>query len=162
EALTVLDQAEELFGPGAVLAHARQTHAEALGRSSIDRPAGPPPRTAWEHYALGRSELHAGRLERAAEELHQTLALDPRGFWPNFYQGMCAYRREQYLEALTAFSVCIGMAPDSASCFYNRALAYTALGCPEQALKDYDYALHLDPKLAPAALNRGLLHYQGQ
>jgi len=29
-------------------------------------------------------------------------------------------------------------------------------------LKDYDSALHLDAKLAPAALNRGLLHYQGK
>jgi Tfp pilus assembly protein PilF len=29
-------------------------------------------------------------------------------------------------------------------------------------LKDYEHALRLDPKLAPAALNRGLLHYEGQ
>jgi peptide/nickel transport system permease protein len=34
--------------------------------------------------------------------------------WPNFYHGLCAYRRGRYADAVTAFSVCIGAAPDAA------------------------------------------------
>src|SRR5262249_50563481 len=37
-----------------------------------------------------------------------------------------------------------------------------ALGRTEQALQDYDQALRLDPTLAIAALNRGMLHYRAK
>src|SRR5262249_35856093 len=62
EALGVLADAEELFGPSHVLYHDRAAHAAALGltetASEADRRAAAmPPRTAWEHYALGRSFL---------------------------------------------------------------------------------------------------------
>src|SRR5262249_42401283 len=55
-------------------------------------------------------------------------------------------------------------APEVAGCFYNRALAYTELDRPDrdQALRDYDRALQLEPMLAVAALNRGLLHARAQ
>jgi tetratricopeptide (TPR) repeat protein len=39
-------------------------------------------------------------------------------------------------------------------------MAYAALGGTERALHDYDRALQLDPRLAGAALNRGILHYR--
>lgn len=167
EALRLLDEAEALFGPSAVLEHERQSHRQALGLaqiagSSSPGTAAPVPRTAWEHCALGRAYLASGELARASEELAAALALDPAGRWPNFYSGLCAYRLRRYEDALTAFSVCLGTAPNSASCFFNRGLVYTALGRPEQALHDYDRALHIDPTLAAAALNRGMLHFEQQ
>jgi serine/threonine protein kinase len=165
EALGVLDQAEEMFGPSVVLYHERRHHAEALGLKEVVRVAegrigALPPRTAWEHYALGRSFLHGGHLPQAAEHFRQALALQPHGFWPSFYQGVCAYRLEEYLAAVMAFSVCLGAAPENAVCFHNRALALTALGRSEDAWSDYDHALRLDPTLVAAAVNRGLLHYR--
>src|SRR5262249_10938957 len=63
-------------------------------------------------------------------------------------------------EAVLAFSVCVGAAPGNAACFHNRALALTGLGRAREALADYDRALRLEPTLAAAALNRGMLHYQ--
>ncbi len=164
EALQVLAQAEELFGPSAVLRYERQQHAAALGLTK-DGPAEaltPAPRTAWEHYALGRSFLRAGRLERAAAELGEAVRQEPGGFWPNFYRGMCAYRLEQYGDAVEAFNVCIGASSDSAACFYNRALANTARARLEEARVDYDHALRLDPRLTPALVNRGMIHYRQQ
>jgi tetratricopeptide (TPR) repeat protein len=153
QALTVLDEAEALFGPSPVLDEERNLHG-APGRS-----LGTAPATAWEHYALGRSLLRSGDLDRAAEQLGRAVRLQPQGLWPNFYQGLCAYRRGQYADALPAFSVCIGAAPEAAACFYNRALTFEALGRTEEALHDYDQALRLDPTLAAAVLNRGMLHY---
>jgi tetratricopeptide (TPR) repeat protein len=114
--------------------------------------------TAWEQCALGRALLRSGDLERAAEALGRAVRLQPHGLWPNFYQGLCAYRRGRYDDAVTAFSVCIGAAPEAAGCYFNRALAYTALGRTEPALRDLDQAVRLDPTLATAARDRGLPH----
>jgi tetratricopeptide (TPR) repeat protein len=105
--------------------------------------------------------LQSGDLERAATELRLAVRLQPQGLWPNFYQGLCACHLGRYADAVTAYSVCIGAAPEAAGClFYNRALAFDALGRTEQALADYDQALQLDPTLAVATLNRGMLHYR--
>ncbi len=162
EALRILDQAEALFGTSAVLEEERQRHRRALGLPVLFAAASdlPAPRTAWEHYALGRSFLSDGNLERAAAELDRAVRLGPSSLWPNYYYGLCAYRRKRYDDAALAFSVCIGAAPGNAKCHYHCALAWTALGRPDRALADYDYALQLDPALAAALLNRGMLHYR--
>jgi Flp pilus assembly protein TadD len=52
------------------------------------------------------------------------------------------------------------LAPKGVECFYNRALAYAALGDDERALHDYNQALRLHPAFGPAALNRGMLLYR--
>jgi tetratricopeptide (TPR) repeat protein len=149
KALAVLAEAEALFGPSRVLDEERKLHGAPLtpDPGTADRSPRAPP-TAWEHYALGRALLRSGDLERAAAELERAVRLQPQGLWPNFYQGLCAYRQGRYADAVTAYSVCIGAAPEPAGCFYNRALALDALGRTGQALHDYDQALRLDPTLA--------------
>jgi serine/threonine protein kinase/Flp pilus assembly protein TadD len=155
EALDVLAQAEALFGPSCVLDHERRTHALALGQADAARQgAAPAPRSAWEHYALGRAYLQAGDLPRACEELDRALELQPQGLWQNFSKGVCAYRMGRYPDALDAFSACTALAPQSAACFHNRGRVYAELGRLDRALKDYDRALQLDPQLAAAALGR--------
>jgi tetratricopeptide (TPR) repeat protein len=109
---------------------------------------------AWQHYALGRALLRAGDVDRAAAEVQQAVRLEPQGLWPNFYQGECAYRRGKPADAVAAFSVCIGAAPNAAGCYYNRALAYAALGRNDLALRDYDHARGLDKSLQSAALDK--------
>lgn len=149
--LEELAQAEAVCGPGAVLDEARRQLNETrqwTGRDAI---------TAWEHCTLGRLYLRAGAVDRAVPELRQAARLEPQGLWPNFYLGQCAYRQARFEEAVTAFSVCIGAAPDGAACFYNRGRSYAALGNAEKALDDYDQAVRLDPKLVPAIINRALL-----
>jgi serine/threonine protein kinase/Flp pilus assembly protein TadD len=160
QALVVLAEAEALCGPSAVLDEERQRHG------------GPPPpggrvpgkdaATAWQRCALARALLRSGDVSRAAAEAEEAVRLEPQGLWPNFYRGLCAHRLGCPGEAVLAFSVCIGAAADAAPCFHNRALALEALGRRAEALADYDQALRLDPGLAAAALNRGLLHYRAQ
>jgi serine/threonine protein kinase/tetratricopeptide (TPR) repeat protein len=162
EALVVLNEAETLLGPSAVVEQERKFHG-AVRRESVrgDLARGPGQKpashTAWEHYALGRSLLKSGDLQRADEEMERAVAIQPQGLWANFYQGLCAYRLGRYEEAAMAYSVCIGAAPRAACCFFNRALAFEALARDEQALRDYDQALRIDPRLAVTALNRGML-----
>jgi tetratricopeptide (TPR) repeat protein len=161
-ALAVLTDAEALFGPHCVLALERRSLAEALGladtaRDAARQAAALVPRTAWEHYAVGRALLRQGQLAEAAAALERAVRLEPQSFWPWFYQGKCAYQRGRYDEAVAAFTACVALAPDRAWCYYNRALAYTELGRAAPALADYDRALQLDPTLAPAARNRARL-----
>jgi eukaryotic-like serine/threonine-protein kinase len=150
-----LDEAEALFGPSAVIQYERaRLHPAAANALE------PLPFTAWGHYALGRALLRDGKMERAAVELERAVVLQPQGFWPNFYQGVCAYHRERYTEAEAALRVCVALTPDSAECYYNHGLAENALGRRDRARADYDQALQLDAGLGAAWLNRGVLDYQ--
>jgi serine/threonine protein kinase/tetratricopeptide (TPR) repeat protein len=167
EALEVLAQAEALCGLSCVLCQERRTHALALGWTAVAEAARRQgaamlPRTAWEHYALGRAYLQAGEPKLGAAQLDRALELQPDGLWPNFYKGVCAYRLGQYEDALVAFSAAVALAPGTAACFYNRGRAYAELGHLDRALQDYDHALRLDPALAPVALSRAELRCRQQ
>ena len=156
-AARILNETEIAFGPSAVLEYQRQKSHITDSKSPAQVPA---PRSAWEHYALGRAYLASADLPQAQRELAAALRLDPAGCWPNFYSGLCAYRAGRYHDAVAAFSVCIGSAPRNSGCYYNRALAYAALDRTDQALGDYSRALAIDPNHATASLNRGMLHFQ--
>jgi serine/threonine protein kinase len=166
EALHVLDQAEILFkGSSAVLCHERRIHAEALGLTEVADAArrlesSLPPRTAWEHYALGRALMQEGDLDAAARELGRAVAMDRDGLWPNFYQGICNYRLGRFVEAIAAFTVCTTKDKQNAGCFFNRALAFADLGLAESALNDFESAMKLDPAFAYAALNQATTGWQ--
>jgi serine/threonine protein kinase/Flp pilus assembly protein TadD len=167
EALDVLTTAEALLGSSRMLCRERQRHAEILGRTAAAQAAAQcaaelPPRTAWEHYALGRSLLRDKRLEEAAVLLHRAVLLEPGGLWPSFYEGVCAYQRARYEDAVAAFTACVALNPAGARCFANRGLAHAKLGRPDRALADYDQALRLEPSLMAAALNRGVLHLEAR
>jgi tetratricopeptide (TPR) repeat protein len=154
QAVTVLSQAEALLGPSAVIARARR----ALGQpvSGDD----PEPRSALEHYVVGRWLYRAGDLAGARGELEQAVALRPQEFWPWFWRGLCAYKLRRFEDAVSSFSVCIALSPDSAECFCNRAIARFGLGQATEARADYDKAVALDAGLPAAALNRGILNLQ--
>jgi serine/threonine protein kinase/tetratricopeptide (TPR) repeat protein len=162
-ALQVLDEAEAQFGASVPLCRQRRLCAEALGQKAAAAAgrcaAELPPRTPWEHYALGRALLQDGALEQAAAALGRAVELQPQAFWPQFHRGVCAHRLGRLQEAATAFEVCIALAPDKAESYYNRGLVRAALDQPAAALRDYTEALRLNPRLGAAALNRGLLHY---
>jgi serine/threonine protein kinase/tetratricopeptide (TPR) repeat protein len=162
QALIVLAQAEELFGPSQVLDEERKHYQPPPEAAARPAPPSAPPRSAWELYTLGRSLLRSGDLTRAADALHQAVERDPKGLWPNFYLGLCAYRQGKFADAVAAYSVCIGAAKDPGVCLFNRGRAYAALNLPEQALRDYDQALRLDKELTAAAVNRGMLHFSAR
>jgi serine/threonine protein kinase/Tfp pilus assembly protein PilF len=157
EALTWLDEAITMLGPSPALVRLRTELARAVGMAV---PANGPvsePESAWEHCDLGRAYLRSGALARAAAEFQTALEIRPQDFWPNFYQGLCAYQLGRFEDAIAAFRVCIALAPETAECYYNRALAYEAAGDKAHAVRDYTRALKLDPSMTTAALNRGSL-----
>jgi tetratricopeptide (TPR) repeat protein len=118
------------------------------------------PTTAADWYALGRIRMHAGSLDDAMNAFDKAVFLEPQAFWPNFYLGLCASRTKRFDGAVQAFCVCIALAPTKAPCYFNRGVAYAALGGTEleRARRDYEQALRLDPDLVMAALNRGIVY----
>jgi serine/threonine protein kinase/tetratricopeptide (TPR) repeat protein len=154
-ALAILDQAQDLLGASPVLDAERRLNGwSGEPRRTVDgRDLAAAGKSAWDHYALGRALLRAGDLDGAARATEQAVKLEPFGLWPNFYQGVIAYRRGKYMDAAAAFGVCIGAAPDAAGCYYNRALAFAALGRNTEALRDYDAARRLDASLASTTLD---------
>ncbi|MBV8267030.1 MAG: tetratricopeptide repeat protein [Planctomycetaceae bacterium] len=159
DALRVLDEAESALGPSPAIDRERRAAAATPGRPEPSDAPEAAPRSAWEHYNLGRSYLRSDQVARAVEEFRRTLELRPEDFWSNFYEGLCAYRLGHFAEAVAAFRACIALRPDSAECYFNRGLAAEALRRPEQARRDYSRALAIDPHLTAAALNRGILAY---
>jgi serine/threonine protein kinase/Flp pilus assembly protein TadD len=156
DALSVLDQSDASYGPSLAI----DLRRAALGRTTTAATTASSPRTAWEHYDLGRYHLRLGHLEAAAAEFRTTLSLRPQDFWSNFYQGLCAFHLRDFEDAVAAFRTCIALVPQSAICRYNRALAHEALGRTDLAYDDYTAAVDLDPKFAAAFLNRGILSYK--
>jgi tetratricopeptide (TPR) repeat protein len=155
QARAILTEAEKLCGSSAVLVWERRA-LEGVVLPEPDRSG----RTFWEHVALGRTLLRAGKLESAWAELEQAVDLRPQDFWVHFYRGVCAYRRSHPADAVASFTVALALAPKSPEVYCNRALAHAACGNNAAALRDYDRALAVGPTLAAVALNRGVLHYQ--
>jgi tetratricopeptide (TPR) repeat protein len=157
EALQRLEEAESLLGSTIVLDHERAacerdleahepTRAGVQGRG-VERRTSEPALSVWEHDALGRRLLRDGELAAAANELEKALEITPDAFWPNFHLGACRFRQGRHAEALRVFSVCVALAPKSAECYYNRGLAFAALGEVRRALGDYGRALRRGPGL---------------
>jgi tetratricopeptide (TPR) repeat protein len=162
EALAQLESAARVLGSGPALERQCRLYAKDLGLPAAADSAARknlPPHTAWEHCDMGRAYLRDGELARATEHFQHAVDLRPQDFWPNFYQGLCAYKLNCFEDAVNTFRVCIALADHPAECYFNRALAYEALGRPDDAVRDYTRALECDDRLTGAALNRGLLHY---
>ena len=162
-AAEILTQAEGELGPNRAVSFERATYLKIAGPEAYDdfrlNTAESSEVTSWEHLAFGRALLRSGRYKEASREFRQALKEQPQSLWPNFYEGICAYRTHRYLDAAIAFTVCLDQAP-LAECYYNRALTFSALKNDDRALEDYDRALQLRAEFPAAAFNRGLLHYR--
>jgi serine/threonine protein kinase len=134
KALRVLAEAEKDLGTSPFLEYERARLMGQFGMSS------PLPRTPWEYILLGRARYRSGQYEQALSLFSHASEQRPQSFWPHFYRGMCLYRLSRYEEAVTAFTVCVALSPDTAACYYNRALAWTARGRTDRARADYNRA----------------------
>jgi serine/threonine protein kinase/Flp pilus assembly protein TadD len=159
EALDLLDQAESLCGSSFALVLAkREYQSPSLSpHSAAELDDLPEPQSARDHYALGRFLFKNGQLPDAVREFDRAIDVEPDTFWPYFYRSIAAYRLREFERALDSANVCIALVPASAPCFYNRAQCYQALGNSELALRDFNRAIELEPKLAVAWLERGKL-----
>ncbi len=162
DALRILLDAKDQFGASPALIRDIQKYQRALGETAEGQKPPAPPQTAWEHFDLGGSYFRSGDYAQAERAFRKSVDLKPEEFWPQFYWGICAYRERHYHDSVTALGACIALSP-SAECYHNRAKAHEALGAIDRALFDYSRALEINPNLAEASLNRGVIHFhEGQ
>jgi eukaryotic-like serine/threonine-protein kinase len=147
EALRILEETELHFGSSPALRRDLVGYARAIGRTDLTKLEIPPPRTAWEHYDLGRSYLRSGEYSRAESEFRRSVDMQPGEFWPTFFEGLCTFRLGRHHDAVSAFSTCIALAPGHAECYYNRAQAFEALGEFDRARLDLLRARQIKPSL---------------
>jgi serine/threonine protein kinase/Flp pilus assembly protein TadD len=160
EAARILRDAEQQFGPSPALCRDLRAYNQLPGRTEVAASAVPSPRTAWEHYDLGRSFLRTGEHARAAEEFRLAVDQEPGEFWLHFFEAVCADRLGRYQDALAALNICVALAPGTAECYYDRAKVHEALGQLHLAERDYARALELNPRFSDAALNRATLAFR--
>jgi tetratricopeptide (TPR) repeat protein len=163
EALSMLDQAENLLGISGILCLERARRARALGQYAVaDRATSQaqdhPPQFAWDHLVLGRYYLASGDVRRAIGEMNHCLQRDPQSLWGHYFKGVCCLRMGRAVEAVAEFSACTILAPNTAWCIHNLGQAYTDAGELEQAIASFDRALALEPNLAASYLGRATIH----
>ena len=105
--------------------------------------------------------IEAGDLEQARFHLDQALEID-RNLAPAFYnRGLVNLRQEprpQLNKAIEDFSQAIGLQPDFALAYYQRAISYYESHRFEDALKDFDRALELRAKFSSNKVKIDLAH----
>ena len=91
------------------------------------------------------SDLMAGRLSSALENLERCLACDP-GFAPA--HSICAavhLRQDRFEEALQDIDRALELRRGNAGDLHNRAVIWTALEKYDRAIEDYEAVLQIDP-----------------
>jgi hypothetical protein len=84
EAVRILTEAEDVLGPSPSLDRALQASAPGMADREVPAIPAAEPRSAWEHYDLGRYYLRSDRLDLASKLFRLGLDLQPQDFWLGF------------------------------------------------------------------------------
>lgn len=97
-------------------------------------------------YNRGLAYFYIGDLPKAIEDSKKALKLNPNHDSALTTLGMCAYKTENYAEALVIFDSILRIKESSLS-YYNRALTFNKLGKVAAAEKDFTHAISLEPNV---------------
>ena len=102
--------------------------------------------------------LHRGRQWAAAEGKLKSL-LDAHPHWSDVWQllGRCQQERGQDAESIVSLTVAIAERPTAYERYLDRGLAYARLGRLQEALKDFERSVQLNPGFAHGFGNRGIV-----
>jgi len=97
--------------------------------------------------------------DRALKNYREALKADPDHIEALRGKARSLLQKERYDEAVMHFDIAIEREPEFPGTYANRGIALDRMGEYELALKDYEYALHLNPSVAdgPGWITR-LLH----
>jgi tetratricopeptide (TPR) repeat protein len=93
-----------------------------------------------------------GRLEKAAADFQQSMALDPKLGDPHINLGSVLIKQKRYDEALESINRGIDLGVSFPHIgYYDRAVAYQLLGRYKEAYYDYKKTLELEPNFTQAS-----------
>jgi tetratricopeptide (TPR) repeat protein len=94
-------------------------------------------------------------FSEAISEYRKALQIDPAHYWSNFQLARCLINAGKLPEAIEAFGTCIALKPEAPWAYSARGIALTLTRRFDEAKRDLDRAIKLDPDFRPAQLNRG-------
>lgn len=122
----------------------------------------PERRMALAYRVRGTAFLSLRRSEPARADFEASLAIEPGDLYALFGRGVALNGLDRAAEALVDFERVLARRRDP-SIFYARGMAHLKLRNLKAAAADFDEALALHPRYAPALYGRGLVHHvQGQ
>jgi eukaryotic-like serine/threonine-protein kinase len=97
DCIAVLEEVMQVFGPSSALCQRAAKHAVAAGMlelasAYVRKSDQYPPKSAWEHYVLGKTMLAYQQWNDAISEFQACAKLSPTDRWSNFFAGVAAYR----------------------------------------------------------------------
>jgi len=124
-----------------------------LWTAVIDEDADPAPLA---YYNRGLGYMRAGQYDRALQDYHAAIALDPR--YVNAYtnRGLTYKRTGQLDLALADYNRAIDLDPGYAVPYNSRGVLFAETGRFGQAMSDFTRAISLRPDYANAYMNRGI------
>src|SRR5207302_955969 len=146
-ALQLLQRAEEIpnLPPCRALWEDRAAYHEQLGdpvasAAARTRAEATPAAGARDRYLLAMTHARAGRQDKAIAHLNEALRLNPRHYWSCMQRGLCYQERGEAALAAGDFGACVGLWPDFAWGYFNRACARALGGKKTEAIEDYTAA----------------------
>jgi len=107
------------------------------------------------HYELGMAanasskpeekKLAPGHFKVAAANFHKATILDPKDFESAYFEGLSRYYLEQFTDMISAYQKAISINPSHGGARYNLALALYRQGVFDDARKEADEAVKLQP-----------------
>ena len=136
-------------------------YAEAikpLNKALILIKAAPPltsnlPTAGLLHALLGKASWGLGRLEAGDEYFRRALELDPHNMVTIEYVAAAHFRQKRYQETLDLYRTLLEIDPDRAATHADIGATLHFLGRTEEAIRNLERALSLDPTLETARTN---------
>jgi tetratricopeptide (TPR) repeat protein len=102
----------------------------------------------------------AGRLDEAAADYRQALALDPRNKFAVFNLGVIDQSQGRADSAENNYRLALQIDPNFTSALFNLAILRTAAGSTQEAIQLYRRVIAAEPNNAASHLNLGFLLLQ--
>lgn len=115
----------------------------------------PEVRSPWESYMLGRVLWRNNEIERARDAFQQSVHREPASYWSNFALALCEERLGHGDAAVAAYSVCVGLRPQSDTAYTRRGQTFLTTHQWDNAIADFDRSLQLRPNIAAVHIKRG-------
>ena len=177
EALALFDEAikenpknaENYYKKGTIKALLREYNSAII---SFDKATQINPNNAKAHYNKGLSHTYLGQYKKALKEFIQATHLEPDKAEFHNNRGATESLLEEYLKSILSFNIAIKIYSNSlkdtqdkiisnnlkkylAEAHYNRGRSYSYLEKYEEAKKDFDKAIEINPNYAEAYSSRG-------
>jgi len=104
-----------------------------------------------------RQALEEGNLTEARRMAEEAFVAPDTSPEAAYLLGYILQQQGEHAGAIDKFTMAIQSLPECGRCYNNRALSYEEIGDPESAETDLRQAIEIDPGLADAYYNLGLM-----